>query len=418
MNLEKILRKAEELGEAELFLEAGQGIVAESDKDRIKSMHSYDYQCLAIRVARRGRIALVYVDDEKKINKALSVLESMLKISKPVKGYHFPEPRKAQSVKTASKDLEALEPQDIEGMLLEAIQGIKEFADPVEGVNHLDRSYQRVLNSSGVDVEERSVSIFGFVEAKKGTGTGSDFWDSGMIDFDPREIGRNAGRWAVINSNAKKQSWKGPFYLHPDVVSDFIDLVLPAMNGELARLKSSPWTGKLGKNVLGGLTLIEDPWIPFAPGSSSFDDEGFPTRKKILVADGVLRGFVYDSVSAKRSRVEPTGNGYRSCHNQPSPGFGNIVIDFRERGEPDGDYLLIKSLMGFHNANKKTGDFSLTLDSGILYKGGEEIPVKGGMLVGNFYRMLSSTELASKQDYRRGDVISPYLLVKDARLVS
>ncbi len=413
--IDKMLKKSEKFGEAEIFHQRTVSTIVRYNQDKIETGIWYEKEGYSIRLNIKGRIAQVSFNRESEFPKALKTCVKLAKFSKPVRGYHFPEKGEYQKVKTYSKDLANLGFEDLVDLVLSGLDGIKEAkASPMDGQSEITETTSVVANSNGVFFEEKANIIGISMQAKAKTGTGYDFYESGLLDFDPFQLGKNAGEEAVENSKAKKKPWNGMVALHPDAIDEFISYLLSAVDGDSVRKKTSPWTGKLGKRVLGQLTIIEDPWMPYLPGSFSSDDEGVPTQKKVIVGDGILHTFLYDTITAKMMGTRSTGNGFRPSYASPVEiDVGNIVIDFPEREDLDSldNVLFVRSLMGFHNMNVKTGDFSLTLDHGVLRKSGEEIPVKGSLFVGNMYDMLSSVSLASKEDLRRGDIISPYLVV-------
>ncbi len=420
MSLESMLRRAERFGEAEIFFMKGRTIEARYNRDMIEAGLEKIFQGYGLRLNVKGRVSMVSFDLEKEFDRALKSAVKMTKYTEPVKGYHFPEKKDYQKVKTWSKQVSELEFADLVNIVLEGIDGIKETgAEPMQGEVSVSETHTYIENSNGVNFSDKENGISLGFGAKRGTGSGFDFWESGVLDFAPRELGKNAGREAVENSKAKKMGWDGKIALHPDIIDEFLSVILDWIDGDEVRRKTSPWTGKLGKKVLGELTIVEDPWIPYFPGSTSSDDEGVPTKKKVLLDKGVLKTFIYDTITATKVRAESTGNGFRHGGSKISIDVTNIVVDFPDRESMDGwdNCIVLRSLMGYHTINEKTGDFTLTVDHGILINGEKRIPVKGCVFVGNLFDVLSQVELASKEDYRWGDLITPYLLTR-GRLVT
>jgi PmbA protein len=85
-----------------------------------------------------------------------------------------------------------------------------------------------------------------------------------------------------------------------------------ALNMESVNRKRSPWASKSGQPVADkAISFTDDPTEERGVLSSPFDDEGVPTKRKELVKDGVLEGFVNDAYNAYKSKVPMTGNGLR-----------------------------------------------------------------------------------------------------------
>jgi PmbA protein len=107
-------------------------------------------------------------------------------------------------------------------------------------------------------------------------------------------------------------------------------LVLPlgeALNGKEVYRGTSPIKNKVGEKLFDDkITLVDDGTMDGCYGSASYDDEGVPHRRKVLIEKGVLKGFVYDLKTAAQAGVESTGNAVRSLFTQPDVSFGNVIL--------------------------------------------------------------------------------------------
>ncbi|GAB4302978.1 MAG: metalloprotease TldD [Roseovarius sp.] len=90
------------------------------------------------------------------------------------------------------------------------------------------------------------------------------------------------------------------------------------LEGDFNRKGSSAFAGLLGQRVAApGVTVVDDGTIPDRRGSISFDDEGTPSQRNVLIEDGILVGFLQDRQNARLMGVAPTGNGRRQSHAHP-----------------------------------------------------------------------------------------------------
>ncbi|WP_333832239.1 metalloprotease TldD [Rubrimonas sp.] len=100
------------------------------------------------------------------------------------------------------------------------------------------------------------------------------------------------------------------------------------LEGDFNRKKTSAFSGLMGKQVAAkGVTVIDDGTIPDRRGSLSFDDEGTPTNRTVLIEDGVLVGYMQDRQNARLMGVDPTGNGRRESYAHiPMPRMTNTIM--------------------------------------------------------------------------------------------
>jgi predicted Zn-dependent protease len=172
------------------------------------------------------------------------------------------------------------------------------------------------------------------------------------------------------------------------------------------------------------ITLWDDGTAPFGETTFPVDDEGTPARKNLIIEKGVLRMFLYDRTTAARDGVESTGNGRRRPvlieeeHEAPvrctindifiSP--GETALAQMIQGIDHG--LLVKMLLGFHTANRTTGDFANTLYFGRVIRNGElsSLPEPGRWSIkGNALEALKSVVAVSREIRSVGSGILPWL---------
>jgi TldD protein len=137
------------------------------------------------------------------------------------------------------------------------------------------------------------------------------------------------------------------------------------------------------------VTVIDDATIPNARGSFSFDDEGVPAQKTVLVEDGILKGYLYDRLSAMKGGTLSTGNGRRESYAaKPIVRMTNTLIAPGQT--PPEEVIreatrgLLVRKMGGGQVNTVTGDFVFEVTEGYLIENGQVTePVRGATLTGN-----------------------------------
>jgi TldD protein len=162
------------------------------------------------------------------------------------------------------------------------------------------------------------------------------------------------------------------------------------LEGDFNRKGSSVFSGRIGERVAApGVTVIDDGTIAGRRGSLNIDDEGNPTRRNVLIEDGILRGYLQDSLNARLSRVPLTGNGRReSFAHLPMPRMTNT---FMLGGDRDPAEIIASVDRGLYAANFGGGQVDITNGKFVFsaseawwVEGGKlQYPVKGATLIGN-----------------------------------
>jgi TldD protein len=156
----------------------------------------------------------------------------------------------------------------------------------------------------------------------------------------------------------------------------------------------------LGQQVASSvITVIDDATLPHKRGSYSFDDEGTPSRRNVLVRSGILEGYMYDKYNASLDGTLSTGNGRReSYENKPIPRMTNTFIAPGQDSPEEviksvADGLLVKK-MGGGQVNTVTGDFVFDVQEGYLIENGQAGDlVRGATLVGSGPEVLKSIDM-------------------------
>ena len=162
------------------------------------------------------------------------------------------------------------------------------------------------------------------------------------------------------------------------------------LEGDFNRKKSSAFAGRLGERVAArGVTVVDDGTIKDRRGSLNIDDEGNPTQCNVLIEDGVLKGYLQDSLNARLMKVPVTGNGRReSFAHLPMPRMTNT---FMYGGDRDPKEIAASLERGMYAANFGGVQVDITnckfvFSSSEAYwveDGRIQYPVKGATIIGN-----------------------------------
>jgi PmbA protein len=290
-----------------------------------------------------------------------------------------------------------------------ALERATRGADPrVRQVSSADYSDGRVevalASTTGIRSTARRTTAFLSVDAIAGegadsqTGTGFSVGRS-PIGLDPDEAMSDAVLRATRLLGAQKaRSGRCTVVFDPRVVSTLLSVVSSALSGEAVVKGRSFFAGRIGETVANAaVTLTDDPTDSRAFSAAAYDGEGLACRRNVLISDGVLRMFVYDTVSARRAQTRSTGSAVRGGFSgTPGAGCRALVLTPGEMGADDilemvGDGLYVQSVTGMHSGvNPVSGDFSVGAE-GLMIRGGSLAePVREVTVASSLQRMLQS----------------------------
>jgi len=182
--------------------------------------------------------------------------------------------------------------------------------------------------------------------------------------------------------------------LDPEVAAVLVEVIGELFLSSSIHKNRSMLKDKLGQQVASRvLTLIDDGRLPGRLGSSSFDAEGVPTQRTIMMESGVVKSFLYDLKNAKIAGVNSTGNAVRSTGSLPDVGFTNLYVEPGQGTLDDfldapGPKLYITELMGVHTVDPVSGDFSLGAKGALCESSSEYRPVAGITIAGNLMDLM------------------------------
>ncbi len=407
MNLSAILRQALAGGGefAEIYFEEGSTTAVLCEDGNIEKVLAGTDRGVGIRVISDLRTAYAYTNEVT----GTALMELATTVSRAVRGKVF-----EQAIALKPREVGAGFPIEItpDGVTLhEKIalveRGNKAARDISETIRQVTIAYRdshvkcQIVNSLGDFIETNRTGTLYLAQV---VAAGADVIQTGyeatgkfmgheiFRERPPEEIARAAARRAVMMLGARK----APGGLMPVVLSSEAggtmvhEAIGHGLEADLAGNGLSVYTGKVGQQVASPLvTVIDDATIPNARGSFSFDDEGTPAQRTVLVENGILKGYLYDRLSAMKDGCASTGNGRREgYHTKPIVRMTNTLI---APGESDpeeivrgvGQGLFVRK-MGGGQVNTVNGDFVFEVTEGYLIENGViGEPVRGATLTGN-----------------------------------
>ena len=162
------------------------------------------------------------------------------------------------------------------------------------------------------------------------------------------------------------------------------------LEGDFNRKGSSAFAGRIGKRVAAkGVTVLDDGTIADRRGSLNVDDEGNASQRNVLIEDGILRGYIQDSLNARLMGVKPTGNGRRESYaHVPMPRMTNTYMLGGDKAPEEIVASIKKGLyatnFGGGQVDITSGKFVFSASEAFWVENGKiQYPVKGATIVGN-----------------------------------
>src|SRR6266481_9626607 len=192
-----------------------------------------------------------------------------------------------------------------------------------------------LANSHGFVGEYRrsycSVAAVPIAQDEKGA-MQRDYWYSVARNLDrlesPEHIGEVAAQRALRRLGARKvKTQHVPVVLDPLVATSILQHLFEGVNGDSVYRGASFLAGKLGHKIAGeNVTVIDDGTIPGGFGTSPFDGEGIPTRRTLVIENGVLKSYLLNTYTAKKLGLQTTANASRGLAGTPGIGPGNYFL--------------------------------------------------------------------------------------------
>jgi TldD protein len=207
-----------------------------------------------------------------------------------------------------------------------------------------------------------------------------------------RTYAREAVRQALVNLDADEapagsmQVVLGPGW--PGILLH--EAIGHGLEGDFNRKGTSAFAGMVGQQVAArGVTVVDDGTLADRRGSLNVDDEGTPTQKTVLIEDGMLKGYLQDTLNARLMGVAPTGNGRRESYaHLPLPRMTNTYM---LPGIRDPREIIASVEKGLYAVNFGGGQVDITngkfvfsaSEAYLIENGKVTRPVKGATLIGN-----------------------------------
>ncbi len=173
-----------------------------------------------------------------------------------------------------------------------------------------------------------------------------------------------------------------------------------SLEGDFNRKGSSVFANRVGERIAAaGVTVVDDGTMADRRGSLNIDDEGNPTQRNVLIEDGILKGYMQDSLNARLMKVPVTGNARRESYAHiPMPRMTNTYM---LNGDKAPEEIIASVKRGLYAANfgggqvdTASGKFVFSASEAYMIEDGKiTYPVIGATLIGNGIESLKNVTM-------------------------
>jgi PmbA protein len=429
----KALKMAEKAGaeEAEIYYAANHSTGVNFKKDSLDNARDRFSEGIGIRAIVNGAVGFASTNSARELESAVEIAVAEARIRENDPDWSgLPSNGKYPAVTGIfDKKVETLKLEECIDYAMALVEGTKELPGtlPTSGGFTRAKIKKFILNTNGIEIEEESTAVSGFVDVitvNEHTSTAYDFEISRALDIDFFALGRNASAIALSSSDGIKiEPQKTDVIFHPFAFSDILEEALaPSLDADNVQKGRSGLKDKLGEELAAPeLSIYDDGLIEAGIETSASDEEGIPSQRTTVIEKGVLKTYLYDSYTAGKASVKSTGNGSRASYmSPPSVGLRNFIVDY-----PQTDIIantesgvFVNAVIGAHTANSISGDFSVEARNAFtIKKGALDKPIKSLMISGNAFEILKHITGAGMDVRKVGGIITPSIRISDMSVI-
>jgi len=398
--------------ESEILLSAGNSFSVKINEQNVESFNYSDSKGIGVRVVKNGKVGYAYTEkfDDETFKRIVDEAIENAKYTEDddvIIMENYPENTSSPNVYS-----EALDKVDVINKI-ELAKDLEKYAKQSDkrvfnvpyAVFGDGKSYSRVANSKGLDREDTQNYAYAYVgslsKEKDDKRMGVEFHitrDFG--EFDPKKMAEASVKKSTDLLNGESaESGKYAVVFNSEMMATMLATFSGIFNAKSVQEGRSLLKGKIGQKIANEkVTIVDDSLHPDGFSTSSYDNEGYPTERTILIENGILKSFLHNTITAKKDGVRSTGNGSRSYKGTLGISTSNFIIEAGKHKEADlftkyDRIIEIVSLQGMHSgANAISGDFSLGAQGFLWENGTRQHSLKPFTVSGNFLQMLSGVE--------------------------
>ena len=427
---DKCVKEVEKLSDNwEIFIANSETINVESKNDILSFAKQEIEKGVGIRIIKDNKIGFAYTTDLDKIYETAQKALDNAKLNKLDENYEFAHVEKVTDVKgTYDARYDDLSLDECCKFLENIIERTKDNDCNVTSAGFsASKGEELIINSNGVSIYDKGTGFSGGLSVyikKDGQYAASyDYNSSRHLDLEYEKLTDDACKLVHDSLNPKTIETKNcdvilDYYAASGLLSTFIQ----GFNSENVLRGRSILHDKINTEITdSNLTIIDNPLLENAMGTSKCDGEGTASKKTTLVEDGVLKSFLYDIYTANKSGCESTSNGYRASYlTTPDVSPSNLELKFKNSiglDEIDSG-IITTNVLGAHTANPISGDFSVELSNAFTVENGEITDgVKKAMISGNIYELMKKCESIESEIKQKGSFIIPKIMIHDLKVI-
>ncbi len=427
-----VVRRAQKRGATgcEAFAERVTQTSANVEQSELKGASTAEHEAVGIRVLVGDRSGFAYVNRlaDEAIDDAIGDALAIAHASPGDAANGMVEPRPGRPVQGLwDDDVAALTAEDVVEStvaLLDEARGVDARVSVDNAELASSSSVYAVVSSAGVSAAASEAAatygLFGMAVDGDEVGSFDHLYDGVRTagEIDVGDVSRRfADRVLALLHPREGITYKGKVLFSPDAFEEvFLDTLFDAVDGDTVFKGKSRLKDKLGKRIASpGFLLVDDGTVPGGLGSASFDREGLPHRRTVLVGDGVLHTFLYDGKAARRAGRRPTGHAQGSARSLPSIGTTNVRVAGGTAGDDDlfrelKNGLYVGRFSG--NVDAVSGDFSGVAKGSFLVENGKKTaPVKETLIAGNVFDCFEKLVAWGEKPHKNMATLCPLVLV-------
>ncbi len=424
--IEKILDSAKrKVDSAEVFYTETEENEITFEAGKLKNADRKNVSGWALRVIHEGHVGFSSTTDPDRIEDMIENARASARFGKEA-GFEFPAAAEIPEVKVFDPAVETYSPGDAVEEGKRAIDVLRETCP--KGLTDLSISASvdtvRIANTTGLDISYRSTDFSHYIITNIIEGDSILWiWDGGHygnLTLKTDEYIKKIA-YLVAKAETKAPSTSGvmPVIFTAKQMPNIFKAVELGINGMSMVKGDSPLIGREGEPVLGSITLTDDPFIPGAPGSRPFDDEGVPSRRNILFEDGVFQSFLFDLDTAADAGRSTTSSAARGMLSSPGIETSNIVMSTGESSLEEmitgiNNGIIVYDVIGGGQSNLLAGDFAVNIMLGFLISNGEIAgKLVDTMVSGNVYDAFGAVSAVSSKATQAGALFVPDVMFSE-----